>query len=106
MTKTVKMVVKSEKKKLTSVIYYDGKIFFITSHMTTLGGPSLGHLYNLMKLLQIAGKLKPSHRRSLYTLATSMIIFTAKAYNIMPLAPRAKVALTSEVVRAKFLLLL
>ncbi|XP_022998840.1 uncharacterized protein LOC111493382 [Cucurbita maxima] len=54
--------------------------------------------FSLRSISLAGGQLQPSRRRSLFTLATSMIIFTAKAYNIVPLAPRAKVALTSEVV--------
>ncbi|KAL8155037.1 hypothetical protein AgCh_000425 [Apium graveolens] len=42
--------------------------------------------------------LQPSRRRSLFNLATSMIIFLAKAYNIIPLIPAAKSALTTETV--------
>ncbi|XP_022970281.1 uncharacterized protein LOC111469294 isoform X2 [Cucurbita maxima] len=67
-----------------------------SSHETLIRSFQLA--FSLRSISLTGGKLKPSHRRSLYTLATSMIIFTAKAYNIMPLAPRAKVALTSEVV--------
>ncbi|KAJ7982225.1 ARM repeat superfamily protein [Quillaja saponaria] len=40
--------------------------------------------------------LQPSRRRSLFTLATSMIIFTAKAFDILSLIPHAKAALTDE----------
>ncbi|XP_061353917.1 protein SEMI-ROLLED LEAF 2-like [Gastrolobium bilobum] len=43
-------------------------------------------------------KLQPSHRRSLFTLATSMIIFTSKAYNILSLISIAKMALTDKTV--------
>ncbi|KAL5543379.1 hypothetical protein UlMin_007163 [Ulmus minor] len=42
------------------------------------------------------GPLQPSRRRSLFTLATTMIIFSAKVYNIIPLVPCAKAALTNE----------
>nr|DAD29704.1 TPA_asm: hypothetical protein HUJ06_031172 [Nelumbo nucifera] len=43
-------------------------------------------------------QLKPSRRRSLFTLATSMIIFSAKTYNILPLVPFAKAPLTDKTV--------
>ncbi|XP_027355487.1 uncharacterized protein LOC113865252 [Abrus precatorius] len=43
-------------------------------------------------------KLQPSRRRSLFTLATSMIIFTSKAYNILSLISIAKMALTDKTV--------
>ncbi|CAN1787716.1 Protein SEMI-ROLLED LEAF 2 [Linum perenne] len=42
------------------------------------------------------GRLKPSRRRSLFTLASSMIIFTSKAYNIAPLISSAKSAMTDK----------
>ncbi|WJX49656.1 hypothetical protein P8452_36061 [Trifolium repens] len=43
-------------------------------------------------------KLQPSRRRSLFTLATSMIIFTSRAYNILSLISIAKMALTDKTV--------
>ncbi|KAJ1400290.1 Armadillo-type fold [Sesbania bispinosa] len=43
-------------------------------------------------------KLPPSRRRSLFTLATSMIVFTSKAYNILSLISIAKMALTDKTV--------
>ncbi|CAJ2655191.1 unnamed protein product [Trifolium pratense] len=43
-------------------------------------------------------KLQPSRRRSLFTLATSMIIFTSKAYNILSLISIAKMSLTDKTV--------
>ncbi|KAL5719766.1 hypothetical protein ACHQM5_012507 [Ranunculus cassubicifolius] len=48
--------------------------------------------------LKEGGPLQPSRRRTLFTLATSMIIFTSKAYNIIPLVPRAKALLTDKIV--------
>ncbi|XP_022960135.1 uncharacterized protein LOC111460970 isoform X2 [Cucurbita moschata] len=54
--------------------------------------------FSLRSISLSGGQLRPSQRRSLFMLATSMIIFTSKAYNIMPLVPRAKAALTSETV--------
>ncbi|KAK9283316.1 hypothetical protein L1049_011555 [Liquidambar formosana] len=43
------------------------------------------------------GPLQPSRRRSLFTLATCMIVFSSKAFNILPLVPCAKAALTEKV---------
>ncbi|TQE12960.1 hypothetical protein C1H46_001335 [Malus baccata] len=48
--------------------------------------------------ISLGGGLQSSKRRSLFTLATSMIIFSAKAYNVVALAPCAKAALTNETV--------
>ncbi|OIV92325.1 hypothetical protein TanjilG_10535 [Lupinus angustifolius] len=42
------------------------------------------------------GPLPPSRRRSLFTLATSMILFSSKACNILPLAHSAKELLTER----------
>ncbi|XP_071715628.1 protein SEMI-ROLLED LEAF 2-like isoform X2 [Rutidosis leptorrhynchoides] len=44
------------------------------------------------------GSLPPSRRRSLYTLATSMIIISGKAFGIVPLVPLAKAALANKMV--------
>uniref|UniRef100_A0A8N4II40 Uncharacterized protein LOC105053077 n=1 Tax=Elaeis guineensis var. tenera TaxID=51953 RepID=A0A8N4II40_ELAGV len=44
------------------------------------------------------GIMPPSRRRSLFTLATSMIVFSAKAFNIIPLIPIAKSSLTEKTV--------
>ncbi|KAF3538223.1 hypothetical protein F2Q69_00019124 [Brassica cretica] len=38
-----------------------------------------------LRNLSLGGPLQPSRRRSLFTLATSMIIFSARAFNIPPL---------------------
>ena len=46
----------------------------------------------------IAGPLPPSRRRSLYTLATSMTIISAKAFSIVPLVPIAKATLANKMV--------
>ncbi|CAJ1934197.1 unnamed protein product [Sphenostylis stenocarpa] len=43
-------------------------------------------------------KLQPSRRRSLFTLATAMLIFTSKAYNILSLISIAKTTLTDKTV--------
>ncbi|KAM7264985.1 hypothetical protein ACFE04_002668 [Oxalis oulophora] len=50
------------------------------------------------------GPLPPSRRRSLFTLATSMILFASKAYNIIPLIHRVKASLTEKTVDPYFLL--
>ncbi|CAA2988360.1 Hypothetical predicted protein [Olea europaea subsp. europaea] len=42
--------------------------------------------------------LPPSRRRSLFVLSTSMIIFSSKAFNILPLVPCVKAVLTDKVV--------
>ncbi|XP_042398166.1 protein SEMI-ROLLED LEAF 2-like isoform X1 [Zingiber officinale] len=44
------------------------------------------------------GPLSPSRCRSLFTLATAMIIFSSKAFNISPLIPTAKSSLTETMV--------
>ncbi|KAL0397581.1 UNVERIFIED_CONTAM: protein SEMI-ROLLED LEAF 2 [Sesamum calycinum] len=44
------------------------------------------------------GQLQPSRRRSLFTLATSMIVFLSKAYNFLPLVTSAKTTLRDEIV--------
>ncbi|GMJ02332.1 EFR3 OF PLANT 2 [Hibiscus trionum] len=46
--------------------------------------------------LNDGGPLPPSRRRSLFTLATSMILFSSKAFNIIPIAYFAKVTLTER----------
>ncbi|KAG9133755.1 hypothetical protein Leryth_018449 [Lithospermum erythrorhizon] len=42
------------------------------------------------------GSLPPSRRRSLFVLATSMVIFSLKAYNVHSLLPLAKASLSSK----------
>ncbi|KAK1267713.1 hypothetical protein QJS04_geneDACA015603 [Acorus gramineus] len=44
------------------------------------------------------GSLQPSHRRSLFTLATAMIVFSSKAYSILPLIYCVKASLTDKTV--------
>ncbi|KAK6791200.1 hypothetical protein RDI58_010281 [Solanum bulbocastanum] len=44
------------------------------------------------------GSLPPSRKRSLFVLATSMIIFSSKAYNIPSLVPRVKASLSDKTV--------
>ncbi|XP_057770344.1 protein SEMI-ROLLED LEAF 2 [Salvia miltiorrhiza] len=44
------------------------------------------------------GTLPASRRRSLYVLSSSMIIFSAKVYNILPLIPVVKAAISDKVV--------
>ena len=46
----------------------------------------------------ILGPLPPSRRRSLYTLATTMIIVSGKAFSIVPLVPGAKATLANKMV--------
>ncbi|XP_058073685.1 protein SEMI-ROLLED LEAF 2-like [Magnolia sinica] len=48
--------------------------------------------------LNEGGQLRPSHRRSLFTLATSMIVFSSKAYNVLPLIPCVKESLADKMV--------
>ncbi|KAK9041398.1 hypothetical protein V6N11_016500 [Hibiscus sabdariffa] len=48
--------------------------------------------------LDEGGPLPPSRRRSLFTLANSMILFSSKAFNIHPIVNCAKVALTKIMV--------
>ncbi|XP_047338812.1 protein SEMI-ROLLED LEAF 2-like isoform X2 [Impatiens glandulifera] len=43
------------------------------------------------------GSLQPSRKRSLFTLANSMIIFSSQAYNLLPLVPLAKATLNNLV---------
>lgn len=53
--------------------------------------------FSLRKISLIEeGPLPPSRRRSLFTLATSMILFLSKAFNFLPLVHRAKAALTDK----------
>ncbi|XP_050210407.1 protein SEMI-ROLLED LEAF 2 isoform X2 [Mercurialis annua] len=42
------------------------------------------------------GPLQPSHRRSLFTLATSMILFASKAFNFPPLIPYVRATITDK----------
>lgn len=44
------------------------------------------------------GPLQPSRRRSLFTLASSMVVFLSKAYNLLPLVTHAKAVLRDEIV--------
>ncbi|KAK6149156.1 hypothetical protein DH2020_016681 [Rehmannia glutinosa] len=48
--------------------------------------------------LVAGGTLPPSRRRSLFVMSTSMIIFSSKAYNILPLVPHVKATLSNKVV--------
>jgi hypothetical protein len=40
--------------------------------------------------VNLADSLQPSRRRSLFTLSTAMIIFSSRAYNVLPLIPICK----------------
>ena len=51
--------------------------------------------------MYFAAALHPSRRRSLFTLATYMIIFSSKVYDVLPLVSLVKAALTDETVGAK-----
>lgn len=55
-------------------------------------------LYLVNTAIVIAGPLPPSRRRSLYTLATTMIIISGKAFSIIPLVPVAKATLANKMV--------
>ncbi|KAF7148752.1 hypothetical protein RHSIM_Rhsim03G0019100 [Rhododendron simsii] len=48
--------------------------------------------------LKEGGSLPPSRRRSLFTLATFLVIFSSKAYNILPLIPCVKASLRNKMV--------
>ncbi|KAF5747981.1 hypothetical protein HS088_TW05G00712 [Tripterygium wilfordii] len=48
--------------------------------------------------LKEGGPLPPARRRSLFTLATSMILFSSKAYSILPLVQSAKMVLMETMV--------
>ncbi|XWS59128.1 hypothetical protein CRYUN_Cryun08bG0095500 [Craigia yunnanensis] len=48
--------------------------------------------------LNEGGPLPPSRRRSLFTLATSMILFSSKAFNILPIVYCTKIALTERMI--------
>ncbi|KAL5743993.1 hypothetical protein ACOSP7_026855 [Xanthoceras sorbifolium] len=48
--------------------------------------------------LNEGGPLPPSRRRSLFTLTTSMILFSSKAYTVLPLVQSSKVVLTEKTV--------
>ncbi|KAL9398373.1 hypothetical protein Peur_007334 [Populus x canadensis] len=55
--------------------------------------------FSLRKIaLKQEESLSPSRRRSLFTLATSMILFSSKAFNIIPLIYCTKVVLTEKMV--------
>lgn len=57
-------------------------------------------IWDVSKLFLIfAGPLPPSRRRSLFTLAASMVLFSSKAFNLFPLADFTKVALQGPMVR-------
>ncbi|XP_061340367.1 protein SEMI-ROLLED LEAF 2 [Gastrolobium bilobum] len=52
--------------------------------------------FSLWNISLKEGPLPPSRRRSLITLATTMIMFSSKAYNIVPLVNSAKEVLTER----------
>ncbi|XP_039116167.1 protein SEMI-ROLLED LEAF 2-like isoform X2 [Dioscorea cayenensis subsp. rotundata] len=54
--------------------------------------------FSLRSISLGSGPLPPSRRRSLFMLATSMIIFCSKAFNVAPLIPIAKLSLNEKTV--------
>lgn len=46
--------------------------------------------------IYIAGTMPPSQRRSIFTLAISMILFSSKSYNLAPVVHSAKAVLTEK----------
>uniref|UniRef100_A0A1D1ZEH0 Protein EFR3 B n=1 Tax=Anthurium amnicola TaxID=1678845 RepID=A0A1D1ZEH0_9ARAE len=54
--------------------------------------------FSLRSMSLRGGSLSPSRRRSLFTLATSMIIFSSKAYSIPPLITFVKASLNDKTV--------
>ncbi|KAL7120531.1 hypothetical protein ACP275_02G128100 [Erythranthe tilingii] len=54
--------------------------------------------FSLRSISLRGGPLQPSRRRSLFTLAASMILFLSKAHGFLPLATYAKAALTDEII--------
>ncbi|KAI3445035.1 hypothetical protein Pfo_001700 [Paulownia fortunei] len=54
--------------------------------------------FSLRSISLRGGPLQPCRRRSLFTLATSMILFLSKAYDFLPLVTSAKAALKDEIV--------
>ncbi|KAK9154874.1 hypothetical protein Sjap_002354 [Stephania japonica] len=68
-----------------------------SSHETLIRSFQLAFSLRTISLLE-GGTLQPSHRRSLFTLATAMIIFTSKAYHVLPLVSFAKALLTDKTV--------
>lgn len=55
-------------------------------------------LIKAYRWLSLATQFSPARRRSLFTLATAMLVFAAKTYNIPQIIAPAKVPLTSLVV--------
>ncbi|KAJ0985866.1 hypothetical protein J5N97_004222 [Dioscorea zingiberensis] len=54
--------------------------------------------FSLRSISLGGGSLPPSRRRSLFLLATSMIIFSSKIFNVAPLIPVAKLSLNEKTV--------
>ncbi|KAL1535056.1 protein SEMI-ROLLED LEAF 2-like [Salvia divinorum] len=54
--------------------------------------------FSLRSISLQGGSLQPSQRRSVFTLATSMVIFLSKAYRFLSLATHAKSALRDEII--------
>lgn len=54
--------------------------------------------FSLRRISLQGGPLQPSRRRSLFTLASSMVVFLSKAYNLLPLVTHAKAVLRDEII--------
>jgi len=52
----------------------------------------------LVVYMHVKGGLQPSRRRSLFTLASYMLIFSARAGNFPELIPKVKASLTNSTV--------
>ncbi|KAL6562873.1 hypothetical protein OROHE_005460 [Orobanche hederae] len=73
------------------------------SHLNTPANyEAVANTYSLVVLFsrnkKSRGPIQPSRRRSLFTLATSMILFLSKAYDFLPLVTSAKAVLKDEIV--------
>lgn len=68
-----------------------------SSHEVLVRSFQLAFSLRSISLLE-GGPVPPSRRRSLFTLATCMIIFASKAYNIIPLVISAKASLKEKTV--------
>ncbi|XP_020268718.1 uncharacterized protein LOC109844168 [Asparagus officinalis] len=51
-----------------------------------------------LRNISLGGSLPPSRRRSLFTLATSMIVFSSRTFDILPLVPIAKSSFSENTV--------
>ncbi|KAL5982022.1 hypothetical protein ACLOJK_016090 [Asimina triloba] len=76
---------------LRNIAFREARDFGNICWMTEIPMNSIASLFS-------ADQLQPSHRRSLFTLAMSLIMFSSKAYNVLPLIPCVKESLTDNVV--------